>query len=175
MRAFFVCAVFLELSVLRDRLVALIEPALNALGYELVLLEYSPGIKTATLRLFVDAPDGVDLGDCERVSREMAALLDVEDPIAKAYQLEVSSPGLDRPLTKPEHYQRFAGEKVRVQTLAAIAGRKKFMGPILGLEQQTLLLQQDGETVRIPLADIDRARLVPDYARELRKTQSPSQ
>ena len=158
--------------MLRDRLVALIEPALEALGYELVLLEYSPGIKTASLRLFIDAVDGVDLGDCEKVSREIAALLDVEDPIEKAYQLEVSSPGLDRPLTKVEHYQRFAGEKVRVQTLVPINGRKKFMGPIIGLEHRTLLLKQDAETVRIPLADIEKARLVPDYAKELRKSAS---
>lgn len=158
--------------MLRDRLLALIEPALDALGYELVLLEYSPGIKTASLRLFIDKEEGVGLSDCETVSRELAALLDVEDPIQKAYQLEVSSPGLDRPLTKPEHYERFKGEKVRVQTMVAINGRKKFIGPILGLEQRTVLLKQDAETVRIPMADIERARLVPDYARELRKTHS---
>lgn len=158
--------------MLRDRLLALIEPALDALGYELVLLEYSPGIKTATLRLFIDKDEGVGLSDCETVSREIAALLDVEDPIQKAYQLEVSSPGLDRPLTKPEHYERFKGEKVRVQTMVAINGRKKFIGPILGLEQRTVLLKQDAETVRIPMADIERARLVPDYAKELRKTHS---
>jgi len=161
--------------VLRDRLVALIEPALDSLGYELVLLEYSPGIKTASLRLFIDSLDqdkGVDLGDCEKVSREIAALLDVEDPIEKAYQLEVSSPGLDRPLTKLEHYERFRGEKARVQTLVPINGRKKFVGPILGLEQRALLLKQDAEIVRIPLADIEKARLVPDYAKELRKHNS---
>lgn len=157
--------------MLRDRLFALIEPALDALGYELVLLEYSPGIKTATLRLFIDALAGVDLGDCEKVSREVAALLDVEDPIEKAYQLEVSSPGLDRPLTKSEHYERFKGEKARIQTLVPINGRKKFMGQILGLEQRVVLLKQDAETVRIPMADIERARLVPDYAKELRKSQ----
>jgi len=161
--------------VLRDRLVALIEPALDSLGYELVLLEYSPGIKTASLRLFIDSLDqdkGVDLGDCEKVSREIAALLDVEDPIEKAYQLEVSSPGLDRPLTKLEHYERFRGEKARVQTLVPINGRKKFVGPILALEQRALLLKQDAEIVRIPLADIEKARLVPDYAKELRKHNS---
>lgn len=161
--------------MLRDRLVALIEPALDSLGYELVLLEYSPGIKTASLRLFIDSLDqdkGVDLGDCEKVSREIAALLDVEDPIEKAYQLEVSSPGLDRPLTKLEHYERFRGEKARVQTLVPINGRKKFVGPILALEQRALLLKQDAEIVRIPLADIEKARLVPDYAKELRKHNS---
>ena len=164
--------------MLRDRLQALIEPALDAMGYELVLLEYSPGIKTGSLRLFIDAVAGIDLGDCEKVSREIAALLDVEDPIDKAYQLEVSSPGLDRPLTKTEHYQRFVGEKVRVQTLIPINGRKKFMGPLLGLEGRVVLLKQDAETVRIPLADIEKAKLVPDYEKELRKQtghpQSPA-
>jgi ribosome maturation factor RimP len=159
--------------VLRDRLQNLIEPALDALGYELVLLEYSPGIKTGTLRLFIDAVAGIDLGDCEKVSREIAALLDVEDPIEKAYQLEVSSPGLDRPLTKVEHYERFVGEKLRVQTLVPINGRRKFIGPLLALEGRVVVMQQDAETVRIPLADIEKARLVPDYEKELRKSSAP--
>jgi ribosome maturation factor RimP len=152
--------------VLRDRLLKLIEPALDALGYELVLLEYSPGLQTGSLRLYIDAVAGVDLEDCERVSREVAGLLDVEDPIEKAYQLEVSSPGLDRPLTKPEHFERFAGEKIKFQSLVAVDGRKKFVGVLKGIEDRAILIEVDGKTLRVPLADVERARLVPDYARE---------
>lgn len=153
--------------MLRDRLLKLIEPALEALGYELVLLEYSPGLQTGTLRLYIDAVAGVDLEDCERVSREVAALLDVEDPIEKAYQLEVSSPGLDRPLTKPEHFERFAGEKIKFQSLVAVDGRKKFVAVLKGLEDRAIVIEVDGKFLRVPLADVERARLVPDYAREL--------
>lgn len=161
--------------MLRERLIKLIEPAIAALGYELVLLEFSPGLKTASLRLFIDFldatqnPRDVGLDDCERVSREIAALLDVEDPITKAYQLEVSSPGLDRELTKPAHYLRFIGENLRVHTLVPIGKTRKFKGAIRGLEGQVLLLAVDAETLRIPLADIERARLIPDYAKELSK------
>ena len=162
--------------MLRDRLIQLIEPAIAALGYELVLLEFSPGLQTGTLRLFIDFlyPANavghlrdVGLADCEKVSREVAALLDVEDPIPKAYQLEVSSPGLDRLLTKPAHYRRFAGENLRVQTLVPVGKSRKLKGQLLGLEADCLLLKIDAETLRIPLADVERARLMPDYAKEL--------
>lgn len=155
--------------MLRERLTRLIEPAVEALGYELVLLEFSTGLKTGTLRLYIDHPEGIALEDCESVSREIAALLDVEDPIQSAYQLEVSSPGLDRPLVKPEHFRRFRGEKARLQLLAPVAGRKKLLGTLLGVEAGRVLIQVDGQPFEVAIDDIDRARLVPDYARELSK------
>jgi len=155
--------------LLSEKLTRIIEPALIGLGYELVLLEYSPGVRTGTLRLFIDSPSGIGMEDCEKVSREVGALLDVEDPIQKAYHLEVSSPGLDRPLVKPEHFLKFVGEKVRVQTLAPIGRRKKFPGVIVSANQHEVVVNVDGEQFHIPLADIERARLVPDYAKEFAK------
>lgn len=158
--------------MLRERLTRLIEPALEALGYELVLLEFSTGLRSGTLRLYIDRPEGIALEDCESVSREIAALLDVEDPIQKAYQLEVSSPGLDRPLVKPEHYQRFLGEKVRLQLLAPVSGRKRLLGTLLSIEAGQVAVEVDGQRFEVALTDIDRARLVPDYAREFSKNKS---
>ena len=94
---------------LREKLIALTEPLLGQLGYELVDLEFAPGRAHALLRIFIDRPEGVGLDDCERVSREISALFDVEDPVPTGYTLEVSSPGLDRVLRTPAHFQRFVG------------------------------------------------------------------
>ncbi|HEX4872014.1 MAG TPA: ribosome maturation factor RimP [Nevskiaceae bacterium] len=158
-----------------ERLVALIEPVAESLGYELLLLEFAPQSGHALLRLYIDFLDQRDqpigLEDCESVSREVAALLDVEDPIKTAYQLEVSSPGFDRPLTKPAHFRRFAGQSAKLQLLAPVAGRRKFSGRIIDCNDHTLTLAlPDGET-SLELSQIERARLVPDYsaARSKRK------
>jgi ribosome maturation factor RimP len=148
---------------LKERLTALIEPLVASLGYELLLLEFSPHKGAASLRLFIDAPDGVGLGDCERVSREVAATLDVEDPIPQSYQLEVSSPGLDRPLVKPEHFRRFRGEQVRIEMLAPVGGRRRFRGVLLEASDRDVVVQLPEGAVTLPLADIERARLVPEF------------
>ena len=153
-------------ELLSERLTALLEPVVNALGYELLLLEFSPRQGTASLRLFIDAPAGVLLDDCARVSREVAAILDVEDPIQQAYQLEVSSPGFDRPLVKPAHFRRFLGEKVKVQMLVPVAGRRKFSGELLEAGEQEIVVRTMEGPVKLPLVDIERARLVPDYERK---------
>ena len=97
-----------------DELHGLLEPAIERLGYELVDLDVRLGGKGGLLRITIDKPDGIDLSDCEKVSLATSALLDVEDPIAENYNLEVSSPGLDRKLTKVEHFQRFEGETLKV-------------------------------------------------------------
>lgn len=152
--------------MLRDRLIELLEPVVNAIGYELVLLEYSPRDGSGMLRLFIDAPDGITLDDCEKVSREVAATLDVEDVITQAYRLEISSPGLDRPLVKPEHYRRFKGEVARVQTLAPIAGRRRFQGAILDATDDEVSIETADGPITIPLADIDKAKLVPNFDKE---------
>jgi ribosome maturation factor RimP len=156
---------------LRDRLTAMVEPVVNGLGYELVLLEYAPSRRTGTLRLFIDKPAGIVVEDCERVSREVAALLDVEDPVPGAYRLEVSSPGLDRPLVKPEHFERFIGEKIRVEMMAPIAGQRRFRGVLLGIDGRTVTLEtEQAQRVMLPLSDIEQARLVPDFERELKNS-----
>src|SRR5919112_6145516 len=102
-------------GVLRERLVDLIEPMLARMGYELVDLEFASGRSHAVLRLFIDKPEGIAVEDCERVSRETSALIDVADPIANPYTLEVSSPGFDRVLRKKPHFERFTGERVFVE------------------------------------------------------------
>jgi ribosome maturation factor RimP len=146
----------------------MLEPLVESLGYELVLLEFSPHKGSAMVRLFIDAPGGITLGDCEKVSREVEGLLDVEDPIPQNYRLEVSSPGLDRPLVKPAHYERFAGSVAKVQLLAPRGNRRKFQGVLKGLKEGRVVLDTaDAGTVEFGLDEIERARLVPDYEMEL--------
>lgn len=154
------------MTVLRERLQGLLEPVVESLGYELLLLEFSPSSKSGLLRLYIDAPAGITIDDCERVSREVAGVLDVEDPISSGYRLEVSSPGLDRPLVKPAHFERFINEQARIQLLAPRDGRRRFVGWIRGVSDGAVRLETPEGMVEIPLADIDRARLVPDYDRE---------
>jgi ribosome maturation factor RimP len=149
--------------MLAERLNALLEPVVNALGYELVLLEFSPHKGSASLRLYIDAAAGITLHDCEKVSREVAAELDVENPIQQSYRLEVSSPGLDRPLVKPEHFVRFRGEQVKIQTLVPVGGRRRFQGVLSGASGREVSLVTDAGEVTLPLADIERARLVPIF------------
>jgi len=156
------------MASVQDRLQALLEPLVETMGYELVLLEFNPHKGSALVRLFIDAPAGVTLGDCEKVSREVEGVLDVEDPIPQNYRLEVSSPGLDRPLVKPAHYERFAGQVAKVQLIAPKAGRRKFQGVLKGLKDgQVVLATMDAGTVELKLDEIERARLVPDYETEL--------
>ena len=150
--------------MLQDRLTQLLEPLVESLGYELLLLEFSPQGRSALLRLYVDAPGGVTLGDCEQVSREVAGLLDVEDPIKTPYQLEVSSPGLDRPLTKPVHFERFTGRKARVELETPINGQRRFVGQILGVVPEAVRLTANHGEVHLAFSAISRARLVPDYS-----------
>ena len=157
------------MASVQDRLQALLEPLVQTMGYELVLLEFSPHKGSAMVRLFIDAPGGITLGDCEKVSREVEGVLDVEDPIPQNYRLEVSSPGLDRPLVKPAHFERFAGSQVKVQLVAPKAGgRRKFAGVLKGLKDGLVVLETvDAGTVELKLDEIERARLVPDYEMEL--------
>ncbi len=145
------------------RLEDLLQPLVEDLGYEFVGLEYQNNPKQSVLRIYIDAEAGVGLEDCETVSREVAALLDVEDPIKGHYNLEVSSPGLDRPLFTPEQYQQFAGHEAQVTLFAPVDGRRKFKGPILGLEDGLLKMQVDGAEVALGFDNIAKAKLVPDW------------
>lgn len=139
----------------------LLEPAVEALGYELVDLEVRIGGRNGLLRLFIDHPDGIGLDDCETVSRQVSALLDAEDPIPGHYTLEVSSPGLDRPLTKPEHFERFAGEDVRIRLRLPIEGRRNYRGVIRAVVEDNVEVEVDGQPHTLPIASIASARLVP--------------
>jgi ribosome maturation factor RimP len=145
----------------RDELANLLEPTVERLGYELIDLEARLGGKGGLVRLYIDKPDGIDLDDCEKVSLAVSALLDVEDPVPGNYNLEVSSPGLDRKLTKVEHFQRFTGETVKVQMRFPIEGRRRFRGTLVSLDEESIVVEVDGESFSLPLKTIDTARLVP--------------
>jgi ribosome maturation factor RimP len=149
------------LAPLREKLIGLTEPLLAQLGYELVDLEYVPGRAHAVLRIFIDRAGGVGLDDCERVSREVSALLDVEDPVPTGYTLEVSSPGLDRVLRTAAHFQRFVGERVRVELLQSRDGRRRYTGLLQALNGEGIELNVDGAMVAVSFAEIGRARLAP--------------
>ena len=144
---------------LRERLCALLEPLLGRLGYELIELEYAPGRAHALLRLYIDREGGVGLDDCERVSREVSSLLDLEDPIPSAYTLEVSSPGFDRLLRTPAHFGRFLGARVFVELKEPRAGRRRYTGKLLTVNEDGIALEVDRERVAMTFAEIGKARL----------------
>ena len=144
---------------LRERLIALIEPVLARSGYELLELEYAAGRSQAVVRLFIDTPTGVTVDDCERVSREVAALLDVDDPIPTAYSLEVSSPGFDRLLRTPAHFERFVGSRVFVELKAPRAGRRRYTGMLRAVDATGIELEVDKQKVEVAFEEIGKARL----------------
>ena len=143
-------------------LTQMLEPSIERLGYELIDMEVRLGGKNGLIRAFIDRPEGIGLDDCEKVSRAISALLDVEDPLPGQYNLEVSSPGLDRKLTKVAHFQRFAGETVKIQMRFPVEGRKRFRGRLVTSDDENIVVEVDGEPHTLPLATLDTARLVPD-------------
>ena len=141
----------------------LLEPVVNVLGCELVGIEFLPQGKRSVLRVYIDKAEGVTVDDCSAVSYQISGLLDVEDPIREQYTLEVSSPGLDRLLFKAEHFERFSGHRARIRLRVPMEGRRNFTGLITGCDGRTVMLDVDGERVELPLAEIDKARLAPDF------------
>ena len=150
-------------AALNEKLIALVEPLLSNLGYELVDLEFGGGPTSGTLRVFIDRAEGVGIEDCERVSREISALLDVHDPIPTTYRLEVSTPGLDRVLRTPPHFARFAGARVEVELLAPRDGRRRYAGQLVQAGTTGIELAVDGVPVQLSYAEVFRARLVPEW------------
>lgn len=145
-----------------ERLSRLIEPVVDGLGYETVGIEFDPHRRI--LRVYIDRPEGITVDDCSAVSYQLSGVLDVEDVVTGAYSLEVSSPGMDRPLFKLEHFARFAGEEVRVHLRRALDTRRNFKGLLRGVDGDQIIVEADGESFRIPYDSIETARLVPDYA-----------
>jgi ribosome maturation factor RimP len=139
----------------------IITPTVEGMGYELVRLTVSGGHRK-TLQVMAERKDGLDmsLDDCALLSRAVSAVLDVEDPIEGAYSLEVSSPGIDRPLTRPKDYERFAGFEAKLETRAPIDGRKRFKGKLLGLEAESVKIEVEGAALALPLEEIEKAKLV---------------
>ena len=148
---------------MKAELVNLLEPTIEQLGYELSDLELNLGGRDVVVRVFIDKPDGVDLSDCEMVSRQLSAVLDVEDALPGHYTLEVSSPGLDRKLTKPAHFQRFTGETVRVKLRFPVDGRRNFRGALRAADEEQIEVEVDGESHSLDIAKIESARLIPSY------------
>ena len=145
----------------KEGIIKLLEPTIERLGYELADLELKLGGRDGLLRVYIDKEDGIDIDDCEAVSRQVSAILDVEDPLPGNYTLEVSSPGLDRTLTKPAHFQRFMGEDVRVKLRFPLDGRRNFRGALKSADDEQIEVEVDGESHSLPLATIESARLVP--------------
>jgi len=141
---------------------ALIEPAVETLGYELVGMEFLSQGSHSLLRVYIDSEDGITLEDCERVSHQVSGLLDVEDVMHGHYNLEVSSPGLDRPLFTIDHFQQFKGQQVKVKLTSPIEGRKKFTGTICGISDNIVMLEVDAQEIELPFSAIEKANLVPE-------------
>ena len=144
----------------------LLEPEVAALSCELVELEFHPHRGGGLLRLYIDragASDGVTVEDCEAVSHRVSATLDVADPIPGEYTLEVSSPGLDRPLRTRAHFERFAGSRIKVESLVPRAGRRRWTGTLVAVGATGIELEVDGQPVALELNEIKTARLVPEF------------
>ncbi len=144
-----------------EELMQLLGPAVEGLGYELSDLELRIGNRDGFLRVYIDKPEGIGLEDCEIVNRQISTLLDVEDPLPGNYVLEVSSPGLDRRLTKVEHFKRFKGNDIRVKLRFPIEGRKNFRGALRAADEENIEIEVDGKSHSLPIATIESARLVP--------------
>ena len=147
--------------MLRDQLSEMLAPVVAGLGYELWELEFAPRAGGGLLRLYIDSDVGISLDDCERVSRAVGEALDAADPIPGAYTLEVSSPGLDRVLRTQAHFERFAGERVKLEMMQPVEGRKRFAGRVARVGRGEITLEIENGVVTLPIDDIHKARLAP--------------
>jgi ribosome maturation factor RimP len=143
----------------------LLEPVVKALGCELWGLEYhASGRRRGLLRLYIDRPGGVGLSDCEKISRQVSSVLDVEDPIQGEYTLEVSSPGTDRPLYTLEQFAQFVGERVKVRLRTPFDGRRQYAGLLTGVEDDEVKVLVDDHEYLLPIESIDKANVVPGFS-----------
>lgn len=149
--------------VLEDKIEAMIKPSIDALGFDLWGLEYLPAGNHSILRIYIDKPEGITVDDCAEASYQISAVLEVEDPISNAYRLEVSSPGLDRQLFKPEQYREYQNEVLQIRTSEPVLGRRKFKGPITEVLDDGVVLDVDGEEYEIPFDTIEKANVVPQF------------
>lgn len=145
-----------------DRLTRLFEPVITSMGYELVGVQYKPSRGEGLVRVYIDSEEGVTVDDCALVSHQVSGLLDVEDPVPGHYRLEISSPGLDRPLFTAAHFQRYAGHEARVRLRGRWEGRRNLRGTLRGYEDGRVLIDENGTSYAVPAEVIDRANLVPD-------------
>lgn len=147
-----------------SNLTLLARRVVEPMGYELVGVEFfQRGTAGATLRVYIDHERGITLDDCTAVSHQLSGVLDVEDPLPGHYDLEISSPGLDRPLVFPEHFERFVGSLVRIRLVDKLDGRRKLEGRLQGCVNGVVTLDADGRLWDIPLVGVESARLVPEF------------
>ncbi|AWB67081.1 ribosome maturation factor RimP [Saccharobesus litoralis] len=151
------------MAKLDSSLEEMIAPAVAATGFELWGIEFVRAGQHSTLRVYVDGENGVTVDDCAEVSRQLSAILDVEDPISSNYLLEVSSPGMDRVLFKLEQYPQYQGHKMTVKTRLPVDGRRKFTGIFLGLEGDCVVVEVDQHEYSIPYKNIDKAQIIPQF------------
>lgn len=142
---------------------ALIDPVVSALGFELWGIDYLSQGKQSRLVIYIDHPDGITVDNCASVSRQVGAVLDVEDPITGQFQLEVSSPGMDRPLFTLDQYERYIGHVVALRLRQAFDGQRKFQGLVTGTEDGDVVIRVDEEEYCFPIESIDQARIVPQF------------
>jgi ribosome maturation factor RimP len=152
-----------KLSQFQDKLNALIEPAVEAAGFELIGVEFVRAGKHSTLRVFIDHPDGITVDDCADVSHQVSAVMDVEDPISTEYNLEVSSPGMDRPLFKAAHYQAVTGQVVSLRLRVPQGNRRNFKGKVLSVTEDELTIEVDNEQFELVISNIEKGNLVPQF------------
>lgn len=148
-----------------DALWEMVEPVVTGLGYELVEIEYLSQDRMNILRIYIDHENGITVDDCGKVSLQLSALFDVEEPVRGRYNLEVSSPGLDRPLRKLKDFERFAGNRIKVKMTMPVGleNRRNFTGTLLGVDAENAKIEVDGEEYELPVAAIEKARIVPQY------------
>jgi ribosome maturation factor RimP len=149
-------------SDIAEKVTKVAEPMALSMGYELVQVVYRRESLGWTLRVLLDREDGINVEECRRFSRELSDVLDVEDLIPNAYRLEVSSPGLDRPLVKRDDFQRFSGRQVVVKTVREVEGRRKFEGVLVGLEDGRIVLESGGNKHALAFELVEKANLVPE-------------
>lgn len=151
------------MSKFDEKLTEMLTPPVEALGFELLGIEFVRAGKHSTLRVFIDSPNGITVDDCADVSHQVSAVLDVEDPISTEYNLEVSSPGLDRPLFKEHHYLAVTGQTVSVRLRIPLGNRRNFKGEVVSVEDGKLLINVDGEEFELVIGNIEKGNLVPGF------------
>jgi ribosome maturation factor RimP len=151
------------LSQIEQKLTQMLTPAAESLGFEMVGVEFVRAGKHSTLRLFIDHPEGISVENCADVSQQASAILDVEDPINTEYNLEVSSPGMDRPLFKAAHYAAIVGEVVAVRLRMPLNDRRNFKGTLLSCDNDNIVVEVDGQSYTLAVMNIEKGNLVPVF------------
>lgn len=152
------------MSQLEKKLTAMLTPAIEMLGFECVGVEYVRAGKHSILRVYIDHENGISVDDCADVSHQVSAVLDVEDPITNEYNLEVSSPGMDRPLFTEDHFAKVVGETVTVRLRMPMGNRRNFKGKLLECHQGNIVVEVDNESFTLAILNIEKANLVPNFA-----------